>query len=67
MDLSSYFRDWFPYYAVIEHPAASGAELWPAWGRYLTVAIASLVALALVRAAVMPQTVPAAPSTHVPT
>jgi hypothetical protein len=67
MDLSSYFRDWFPYYAVIEHPAASGAELWPVWGRYLTVAIASLVALALVRAAVMPQTVPAAPSTHVPT
>jgi hypothetical protein len=49
MDLNSYFRDWFPYYAVIEHPAASGAELWPVWGRYLTVAIASLVALALVR------------------
>jgi hypothetical protein len=64
MDLNSYFRDWFPYYVVIQHPAASGAQLWPVWGTYLAVAIASLVALVLVRLAAMPQTEPPAPSTH---
>jgi hypothetical protein len=64
MDLNSYFRDWFPYYVVIQHPPASGAPLWPVWGTYLAVAIASLVALVLVRVAAMPQTVPPAESSR---
>jgi len=58
MDLNSYFRDWFPAYVVLGHPAASGAELWPIWGYYLTVAIASVVALAFVRVVTMPRTMP---------
>lgn len=62
MDLNSYFRDWFPYYVVIDHPAASGVQLWPVWANYLAVAIASLVALALVRVVALPQTLPPASS-----
>jgi hypothetical protein len=62
MDLNSYFRDWFPDYFVIDHPAASGVQLWPVWANYLAVGIASLVALALVRVVALPQTLPPASS-----
>jgi hypothetical protein len=54
MDLSSYFRDWFPYY-VVERRVPFQVELWPTWSYYLIVAIASLAALALVRGIAVPR------------
>jgi hypothetical protein len=49
MDVESYFRDWFPYYIVVNDPAAAGGTLWPAWGYYAAVAIASLGVLVVAR------------------
>jgi hypothetical protein len=49
MDMDAYFRDWFPYYVVLENRAAAPAALWPVWRNYLAVAVVSLVALVLVR------------------
>jgi hypothetical protein len=32
MDLVAYFRDWFPYYAVLDRvPIEGGVQLWPRW------------------------------------
>jgi hypothetical protein len=45
MDLGRYFRDWFPYYIVIDQvPAGLRSDLWPQWGwRFLVVAAGLLV------------------------
>jgi hypothetical protein len=51
MDLESYFRDWFPYYVVVQDPARAAAVLWPVWRYYLAVLGVSIVALAAVRRA----------------
>lgn len=44
----SYFRDWFPYYLVINDPESKTASLWPVWGVYLSVAAASWLGVAAV-------------------
>ena len=31
MDVASYFRDWFPYFLVVETPGTAAATLWPLW------------------------------------
>ena len=31
MDVASYFRDWFPYFLVVETPLTAAATLWPLW------------------------------------
>jgi hypothetical protein len=31
MDVPSYFRDWFPYFLVVEEPRTAAATLWPLW------------------------------------
>jgi hypothetical protein len=49
IDLEAYFRDWFPYYVVLEDRASAGTELWPVWTRYLATACVSFVGLGLVR------------------
>lgn len=45
MDLGRYFRDWFPYYVVIDQvPRGARSELWPQWGwRFVGVAVCLLV------------------------
>ena len=50
MDLPSYFRDWFPYYLVIETSRVPGATLWPLWaGRFALAGALALVVLWLSR------------------
>ena len=50
MDLATYFRDWFPYYLVVESRSAALESLWPVWRAYIAVAIVSLVVLGILRA-----------------
>ncbi|HLG54994.1 MAG TPA: hypothetical protein VI485_06660 [Vicinamibacterales bacterium] len=50
MDLASYFRDWFPYYLVIENRGTALETLWPVWRAYIAVALVSLVVLGILRA-----------------
>lgn len=49
MDVDSYFRDWFPYYVVLENRAEAAHELWPAWTYHLTIAAVALMAIVLVQ------------------
>jgi hypothetical protein len=49
MNIETYFRDWFPYYVVLENRAEAAHELWPAWGYYLVAALISLAAIAVVK------------------
>jgi hypothetical protein len=49
MDVDSYFRDWFPYYVVLENRAEAAHELWPAWTYHLTIAAIALMAIVLVQ------------------
>jgi hypothetical protein len=49
MDVDSYFRDWFPYYVVLENRAEAAHELWPAWTYHLTGAVIALTAIVLVQ------------------
>ena len=53
MDMESYFRDWFPYYVVVEDGPDAGMYLWPVWTYYLPIAIVSFVALAVIRRATL--------------
>jgi hypothetical protein len=62
MDVESYFRDWFPYYIVLENRAEAVHELWPSWGYYLVAAALSLVAIAAIRRVGVTSRVPAARS-----
>jgi hypothetical protein len=50
MDLATYFRDWFPYYLVVENRGAALEALWPVWRTYIAVAVVSLVVLGILRA-----------------
>ena len=45
MDLESYFRDWFPYYLVVEDPSTAGQELFPVWSYRLVIVVVSIAAL----------------------
>jgi hypothetical protein len=53
MDLEGYFRDWFPYYIVLERGPGAGVYLWPVWIYYLGIAIVSLLLLAMVHRATL--------------
>ena len=39
MDVPSYFRDWFPYFLVVEERATAPATLWPLWSYRMAVAL----------------------------
>ena len=50
MDVASYFRDWFPYFLVVETPRTALATLWPLWTwRFAAAAVLALALLALSR------------------
>jgi hypothetical protein len=50
MDVAAYFRDWFPYFLVIEEPRTAAATLWPLWTwRLATAATLATVVLWSVR------------------
>ena len=52
MDLSSYFRDWFPYFLVIETPRTADEVLWPLWSyRFAAAAALAVVVLWFARRA----------------
>lgn len=51
MDVASYFRDWFPYFLVVETPDTAAATLWPLWTwRFAATGVLVLVLLWLGRA-----------------
>jgi len=51
MDVATYFRDWFPYFLIVETPATADATLWPLWTYRLAAAMVALAVTAwLVRA-----------------
>jgi hypothetical protein len=49
MDLTSYFRDWFPYFLVVQDRSAAPQALWPSWGYYIAIAFASLLLVTVLR------------------
>jgi hypothetical protein len=49
MDLTSYFRDWFPYFLVVQDRASAPQALWPSWRYYLLIAIASFLLVIVLR------------------
>jgi hypothetical protein len=50
MDVASYFRDWFPYFLVVEEPRTAAATLWPLWsGRFAATAALALAVVWLSR------------------
>lgn len=49
MDLEAYFRDWFPYYVVLERGPDAGVFLRPVWTYYVGIVVVSLIVLAMVR------------------
>ena len=50
MDVASYFRDWFPYFLVVETPRTADATLWPLWTwRFALTAALSLAVIWLSR------------------
>lgn len=53
MDLDGYFRDWFPYYVVLEKGPEAGMSLWPVWTYYVGIAAVSLIVLGMVRRATL--------------
>jgi hypothetical protein len=50
MDVPSYFRDWFPYFLVVEEPGTAAATLFPLWTwRFAAAAALAIVVLWLSR------------------
>ena len=50
LDVESYFRDWFPYYLVVDNRASGLKELWPAWRWHAAAFVVSAgLLMALVR------------------
>lgn len=48
LDLDSYFRDWFPYYLVVEDRSSALVELAPAWQWHAAACAAAVLAVAVI-------------------
>jgi hypothetical protein len=44
---NSYFRDWFPYYLVVNDPVFGRSLLWPVWRVYIPLALALFAGIAM--------------------